>query len=331
MENKRYSRTVTVEEQAFREFKDYTEHAHELCRYLIHLALMVFFTLPLIMLVFWRMTDTDKVVILLVWILFMFALAIFLIFVDFFDKRLQYRTEHLLDTKLDALGVVGPGSLMGKEIREDIQEIREDIQGRRSERRSRRDARRGYTDPTEPALPETATPEAPTAGETNAEAEAAEPAENINSPAEEPREAETVEMPVEPETVGEAAVIEAPAEPEADEVREAETVEMPVEPETVGEAAVIEAPAEPEAAETTETVKTVEEAAEPEAPAKAERAYVSPAHAKLTPMQEGEDFELAGMPVLHKKEASEAEEADFRITEADLKVRRQDPEEEASE
>ncbi len=118
--------TVSVEQKAFEDFKEYALRAHELCRYLLQLAMVVFYALPFVLLIFRTMTGTDKVVILLIWILFMFGLAIFLIFVSFFDKRLKQRSEELYNTPLDELGVIGPNSALHRELQEQLSALRND-------------------------------------------------------------------------------------------------------------------------------------------------------------------------------------------------------------
>ena len=67
----------------------YAESSHQICRTVIRAGLWVFFMLPVLLLVMMKLAGTDKVVILLTWIIGMFALTVIIIIVGYFDRRLQ--------------------------------------------------------------------------------------------------------------------------------------------------------------------------------------------------------------------------------------------------
>lgn len=74
---------------AYRSMTGYAEKLHVVCKKAIRSGYVILVVLPLILAVFRKMTDTDKVFFLVVWIICMFFLAAALLFIAFLDHELQ--------------------------------------------------------------------------------------------------------------------------------------------------------------------------------------------------------------------------------------------------
>ena len=83
------NRTEQSGGKAYRELLTYSERTHEVCRWVIKIIMILFFALPVILLIMRSMTGSDKVVTLIIWIVMMFVLAAVMIFVGYFDHGLQ--------------------------------------------------------------------------------------------------------------------------------------------------------------------------------------------------------------------------------------------------
>ena len=93
----------------------YAESSHQICRTVIRAGLWVFFMLPVLLLVMMKLAGTDKVVILLIWIIGMFALTVIIIIVGYFDRRLQNTLDKVYgegSVQLPALIEVEPGPIV---------------------------------------------------------------------------------------------------------------------------------------------------------------------------------------------------------------------------
>lgn len=106
----------------------YAESSHQICRTVIRAGLWVFFMLPVLLLVMMKLAGTDKVVILLIWIIGMFALTVIIIIVGYFDRRLQNTLDKVYgegSVQLPALIEVEPGPIvrMVKQTEEMAREV----------------------------------------------------------------------------------------------------------------------------------------------------------------------------------------------------------------
>ena len=106
----------------------YAESSHQICRTVIRAGLWVFFMLPVLLLVMMKLAGTDKVVILLTWIIGMFALTVIIIIVGYFDRRLQNTLDKVYgegSVQLPALIEVEPGPIvrMVKQTEEMAREV----------------------------------------------------------------------------------------------------------------------------------------------------------------------------------------------------------------
>ena len=106
----------------------YAESSHQICRTVIRAGMWVFFMLPVLLLVMMKLAGTDKVVILLTWIIGMFALTVIIIIVGYFDRRLQNTLDKVYgegSVQLPALIEVEPGPIvrMVKQTEEMAREV----------------------------------------------------------------------------------------------------------------------------------------------------------------------------------------------------------------
>lgn len=95
----------------------YAESSHQICRTVIRAGLYFFFMLPVLLMLMMKLAGTDKVVILLIWIIGMFALAVIIIIVGYFDKRLKDTLDRVYgegNVQLPALIEVEPGTMARK-------------------------------------------------------------------------------------------------------------------------------------------------------------------------------------------------------------------------
>ena len=83
------------EGSAYTELEKYITHSHETCRLIIKIGLISFCAFPIVLYILLAITSGNKVVALLIWIVAMFILALVLILVGYFDKRMQDTLENL--------------------------------------------------------------------------------------------------------------------------------------------------------------------------------------------------------------------------------------------
>ena len=73
---------------AYSELLSYTGRTHKVCRDILNIGKISFLALPVIMLVMMELTGANRIVVLIIWIILMFILALVLILVGYFDNRL---------------------------------------------------------------------------------------------------------------------------------------------------------------------------------------------------------------------------------------------------
>ena len=104
----------------------YAESSHQICRTVIRAGLWVFFMLPVFLFAMMKLAGMDKVVILLLWIIGMFALAVIIIIVGYFDKRLKNTLDKVYgegNVQLPALMESGALVRMVKQTEEMAREV----------------------------------------------------------------------------------------------------------------------------------------------------------------------------------------------------------------
>lgn len=126
---------------AYSELVSYAGRSHEICRQIIEIGMITFFALPAVMFILLAFTDGDKVVALLIWIVAMFVLALVLILVGYFDKRLQSALENVRgeEYSLGKLSIVDTDYIARKagrqeerleEFAEHVKDARESLDGK---------------------------------------------------------------------------------------------------------------------------------------------------------------------------------------------------------
>lgn len=92
-------------EQMFEKLVDYEQKIHEKNQKRIKIGMKCILFIPLIFLVLLFATNSNKVVFLILWIVSLFALAVYLILVEYMDYNLQEKLNELRDEggEVDAL------------------------------------------------------------------------------------------------------------------------------------------------------------------------------------------------------------------------------------
>lgn len=162
MENRPQDRRY---ETLYTGMQDHVKHIHERNRSRIKYGTIILILLPLILGLIRWLTDSDKALFLLIWVFCLFAVAIYLIGVEYLDHTVRKSMAELTDEEAE------PDSLIGLDIdaaqaREKVRERMEAIHEAKMEELQQTGA---IADPP-PAAPQTAAADA-------APAEAADPAE----------------------------------------------------------------------------------------------------------------------------------------------------------
>lgn len=78
---------------------DYAQQIHERNKKRIRIGLIMFFVLPVALGFIRWMTDSDKIVFMLIWVALMFALSVYLISVEYMDSTIQKKLAEVTDSE----------------------------------------------------------------------------------------------------------------------------------------------------------------------------------------------------------------------------------------
>ena len=93
-------------DQLYGKMLEYTQQLHEKNKKRIKAGVIVMLLLPVVLgLVRW-LTDSDKIIFLFIWVLFMFLLAAYLIGVEYLDHSIQSKLKEMTDTEEDFGGLL---------------------------------------------------------------------------------------------------------------------------------------------------------------------------------------------------------------------------------
>ena len=96
-------------EQLYDMIMDYEKKAHERNQRRIRIGLRCILIIPLIFLILLFWTESNKVVFLILWIVSLFALAAYLIIVEYTDYNLQERLREFNDDEREIDALIGHG------------------------------------------------------------------------------------------------------------------------------------------------------------------------------------------------------------------------------
>ena len=124
----------TRDHAAYAELVSYVHRVHEKCRRLLRVGIIVFFALPVFLAVMRYLAEMDKEITLIIWIICMFVLAVFLIFISYFDRHLAKVMEDInaqnTADRVDNLMLIEPiGPIAKKLIDYDGQQPAVDAEG----------------------------------------------------------------------------------------------------------------------------------------------------------------------------------------------------------
>lgn len=94
-------------EQMFEKLVDYEQKIHEKNQKRIKIGMKCILFIPLIFLVLLFATNSNKVVFLILWIVSLFALAVYLILVEYMDYNLQEKLNELRDEEGEVEALIG--------------------------------------------------------------------------------------------------------------------------------------------------------------------------------------------------------------------------------
>lgn len=119
----------------------------------IRTGLVILALLPVILITICRLTDSDKVVFLIIWVFCMFAVCIYLISVEYIDDSLQKTLGEVTDREAGLGELIMSSSEIHDRVHERIQErnesINERLKARQAEIRRRYSMRRADGKPSE--------------------------------------------------------------------------------------------------------------------------------------------------------------------------------------
>ena len=84
-------------EQLCSNIQDFELQMHERNRKRIKYGIITLFLLPIVLGLIRWLTDSDKLLFLLIWVLCLFLLACYLIGVEYLDHSIQKKTEEMMD------------------------------------------------------------------------------------------------------------------------------------------------------------------------------------------------------------------------------------------
>lgn len=94
-------------ERMFEKLVDYEQKIHEKNQKRIKIGMKCILFIPLIFLVLLFATNSNKVVFLILWIVSLFALAVYLILVEYMDYNLQEKLNELRDEEGEVDALIG--------------------------------------------------------------------------------------------------------------------------------------------------------------------------------------------------------------------------------
>lgn len=94
-------------EQMFEKLVDYEQKIHEKNQKRIKIGMKCILFIPLTFLVLLFATNSNKVVFLILWIVSLFALAVYLILVEYMDYNLQEKLNELRDEEGEVEALIG--------------------------------------------------------------------------------------------------------------------------------------------------------------------------------------------------------------------------------
>lgn len=117
-------------EALYTELLDRGDQLHEANKRRIRRGIVFLIILPVILDAIRLMTDSDKVVFLIIWIIIMFVMSAYLISIEYLDSAIENTLQDVTDTEADFDGLVPkPGLPVGdlhERIRERLGELRPD-------------------------------------------------------------------------------------------------------------------------------------------------------------------------------------------------------------
>lgn len=129
-------------EGLYSELFERAESLHESNKRRIRRGLIGLIVLPVVLILIRRLTDSDKIVFLIIWIIAMFILCAYLITVEYFDSAIQGTIEDVTDQEAEFDGLlVTPDEIQGK-VRDRLEEIKAARIAKAKEREREREAAR---------------------------------------------------------------------------------------------------------------------------------------------------------------------------------------------
>ena len=122
----------------YKKFMDYQQKLHEKNGRRIKVGLKVNILLPLIFLIISFITQSSKLVFLVLWIVSLFGISFYLLYIEFSDFRLQEKMKEfgIVDEEEVQMALIGEevqrsieelGNLKNSEVIQDIKELRNNI------------------------------------------------------------------------------------------------------------------------------------------------------------------------------------------------------------
>lgn len=103
-------------EQLYSNMHELAQHLHERNKKRIRYGIVVLFLLPLILGLIRWLTDSDKILFLIIWVLCLFLVAIYLIGVEYLDHTIHKKMDEMTDreTEFDDLPEIDHGEGGGR-------------------------------------------------------------------------------------------------------------------------------------------------------------------------------------------------------------------------
>ena len=121
-------------EQLYSDMRDYALHLHERNKKRIRCGTIALLALPLILGLIRWLTDSDKILFLMLWVLCMFIICGYLIGVEYLDHSIQKKLKDLTDREEEFDGLLGIDesaaqiTTMARERIEGLQEVKASAQ-----------------------------------------------------------------------------------------------------------------------------------------------------------------------------------------------------------
>ncbi|MCR5668366.1 MAG: hypothetical protein K6G05_04860 [Lachnospiraceae bacterium] len=100
-------------QEIYEKYRKYEQDAHERNQKRIRVGLKVNIFLPMIFLIVSFITESSKLIFLILWIVSLFGIAFYLMYIEFTDYKMQ---ERILEFDPEAKGDADPNSLIGGRI-----------------------------------------------------------------------------------------------------------------------------------------------------------------------------------------------------------------------